>query len=266
MALYFKTIRSSSSGNCLAIRTERNQILIDCGFSSQKSCEYVLREHLSKPSYVDAVVITHNHGDHISYSSLRIMEKYGIQVWIHEDSVSQLIEKHFNGYRFQSLQVKLFSDSQFRVGNLSLQPIRLPHQPGYPTYGFVIRCREQGRCYKVTVAGDFYDGSGLLEHLINADLVYVESNHDPHLLELYPNYNSRFHMNNPNTAQMLCDALSRSRRMPKAVILGHLSLQRNDEAIAINEVREAMIRWGHNWDCKIYIAPRYEASRTITLI
>src|SRR4030042_1988402 len=99
MAFYFKTIRSNSSGNCLALRTEKTCVLIDCGLGSQSSCERTLSKHFGQNIEVNAVVVTHTHSDHINYSSLRILEQYGLQLRIHESNIEQLQEKHFEGYK-----------------------------------------------------------------------------------------------------------------------------------------------------------------------
>jgi len=266
MALYFRTIRSSSNGNCLALWTEKTHILIDCGFSSQISCQRALAAHMTQIPRIDAVVITHNHVDHISYSSLRVLEKYSLPVCIHEDSIEQLEEKHFRGRKFNGLKLESFSIKGFEVGKLRFQPINVPHQLEYPTYGFIIECQQKGLCYKVVVASDFYDGRVLLDYLIDADFIYIESNHDPQLLALYPNPNSHFHMSNPKTAELLYSAGEKSKRIPKAVMLGHLSYIRNETSLALRCVRDAFKQRGRKLDYKIYAAPRYETSRRVAII
>ena len=266
MALYFKTIRSSSSGNCLALWTEKSHVLIDCGFNSQISCERALGAHLHDCPQPNAVVVTHNHVDHISYSSLRMLEKYGLPLRIHEDSIKQLEEKHFRGHTFNGLKLKPFSSDGFEVGQLRFQPINVPHQARYPTYGFMIECRDKDLRYKVVVASDLYDGRVLLDYLVDADFIYIESNHDPDLLNLYPNPNSHFHMSNPRTAELLYNARAKSKRMPRAVMLGHLSYIRNETMLALRSVRDVFRKAGRKLDYKIYVAPRYEASRNVAII
>ncbi|MHA2315082.1 MAG: MBL fold metallo-hydrolase [Candidatus Hermodarchaeia archaeon] len=266
MALYFQTIRSSSSGNCLVLWTEKSHVLIDCGFNSQISCERMLAAHAGHIPSIDAAVITHNHVDHISYSSLRILEKYGLPLRIHEDSIEQLQEKHFRGRKFNSLKLKPFSSNGFKIGELRFQPINVPHRGECPTYGFMIECRQNGLWHKVVVASDLYDGRVLLDYLVDADFIYIESNHDPDLLALYPNPNSHFHMSNTKTAELLCNAREKSKRMPKAVMLGHLSYIRNETRLALRSVRDVFRQQGLILDYKMYVAPRYKASRKMTII
>lgn len=266
MSLYFRSIRSSSSGNCLALWTEKSRVLVDCGFSSQTSCERILSAHFGRKPQVNAVVVTHNHCDHISYSSLRILEQYGISVRVHENNINKLHEKHFRGYKLDRVKIQPFSDRSFNIGEFRFQPFRVPHQPDYPTYAFLIHCRHRHRWHKLIIASDFYDGREVIDHLVDADFVYIESNHDPQLLTLYPNYNSHFHMSNPKTGEILCNARKKSKQSPKAVMLGHLSYIRNDTDLALRSIKDMFRQRGQKLDCRIYAAPRYEASPTVKIV
>jgi len=241
-------------------------VLIDCGFNSQISCEGALAAHVDHISQVDAVVVTHNHMDHISYSSLRVLEKYGLPIRIHENSIDQLQGKHFRGRRFDNLKLRPFSGKGFEVGQLRFQPINVPHQAQYPTYGFMIECQQNSLWYKVVVASDLCDGRVLLDYLVDADFIYIESNHDPDLLNLYPNPNSLFHMSNAKTAELLYNARAKSKRIPRAVMLGHLSYIRNETRLALRSARDVFRQAGRKLDYKIYVAPRYEASRNVAII
>jgi Cft2 family RNA processing exonuclease len=84
MPLYFKSLCSSSSGNCLTLWTENTRILIDCGLSSMKKTRQLLNENIDNPEEIDAVIISHLHGDHISYYPLRVIEDYNYKVKVHK--------------------------------------------------------------------------------------------------------------------------------------------------------------------------------------
>jgi phosphoribosyl 1,2-cyclic phosphodiesterase len=266
MSLYFKSIRSSSSGNCLALCTEKSRVLIDCGFNSQISCKRSLRTHFGHNPQIDAVVVTHNHGDHISYSSLRTLGQYGIPLRIHENNINTLQEKHFRGYNLDHVKIKPFSDKSFDIGEFKFHPFKVPHQPDYPTYAFLIHCHHEHRWYKLIIASDFYDGREIIDHLVDVDFIYIESNHDPQLLALYPNYNSRFHMSNPKAGEILCNAREKSKRSPKIVMVGHLSCIRNNTDLALCSICKTFRQNGQKLDFKIFVAPRYEPSSTIRIV
>lgn len=251
MPLTFQSLRSSSQGNCLLIRTERTRVLIDCGLGSMKRTRELLGSHVGALHDIDALVISHMHSDHISYYPLRVFEKEGIRVKLHENCLPQLKEKHFNGYGFSSLKLKPFTDRDFRVGDLTFRPFEVPHHPFYPTYGFIVRHKN----VKVVIAADFNDWTDVLGHFVDADFIFVESNHDLELLQLYYNPNSLYHMPNPQTGKLLCGVRNNSTKAPKAVMLGHLSLIRNEPQIALREIEYSFQDEGIEMNFELLAAP-----------
>lgn len=259
MSLCFKSLRSSSSGNCLLVWTDRTRVLIDCGLGSMKRTRESLTKNLGDQLDIDAVVVSHTHSDHIGYYSLRVLDSLGVKVRVHESCLSQLKDKHFNGRGFPSLKLKPFADSGFKVGDLTFQPFEVPHNPLFPTYGFVITYKSS----KMVVATDFNGWGSLLEHFVDSDFIYVESNHDMKLLARYFNYNSRYHLPNPETGNLLCTARKHSKKPPQAVMLGHLSSLRNRPDIALEEVKSSFERDGVELDFPLLAAPKSEASEVV---
>ena len=262
MALYFQSICSSSSGNCLALWTESTRLLIDCGLSSMKRTRAALRAVLGDPTQIDSVLLTHTHSDHISYYPLRVLEDYGIDVRLHKDCVDQLKDKHYNDYGFKELKVAAFKKRAFTVGDLKIQPFEVQHNPVYPTYGFQIFYGDT----KIVVATDFLDWTGVFDAFVDADFIFVESNHDRELLRRYYNPNSRFHMPNPETAQLLVQVQKESRTVPSAVMLGHLSSQRNEPSIALDETRRAFESAGVEPDFTLTAAPLREIGPPVRIV
>jgi len=263
MSIYFKTIRSSSSGNCVAVWTDTTRVLFDCGFSSMKQTRAILNENLGDPEDVDAVIISHLHGDHVRYYPLRVLEEYGLSVKVHRNCLKQLKIKHFNGYGFKSLRLEPFGDGKFEIGDMVIQPFEVPHHPGYLTYGFVIRYQQEKKWLKAVLVTDFNNGRGVLRHFKDADFIFVESNHDLELLGMYFNPNSLYHMSNPKTAELLCMARKQSKKAPEAVMLGHISSQRNDANIALNETRRVFQENGLKLEFDLYAAPLYNSSEVV---
>jgi phosphoribosyl 1,2-cyclic phosphodiesterase len=261
MPLHFKSLCSSSSGNCLLVWSEKTRILIDCGLGSMRRTRQILTKHLGNPADLDAVIVSHNHSDHISYYPLRVLEELGTTIIIHENCVAQLKEKHFNGYGFGALKLKPFGDAPFTAGDLSITPFEVPHNPYYHTYGFAITYKNK----KIVLATDFSGWHDSLDYFTDSDFIFVESNHDLELLRLYYNPNSRFHMPNPRTGRMLCEIRKNSRKSPSAVMLGHLSLQRNEPHIAMEETRKAFMDAGMALDFELFAAPRLQASAEVKI-
>lgn len=261
MPLTFQSLRSSSQGNCLLIRTNQTSVLLDCGLGSMKRTRELLSRHVDSLQEIDALVVSHMHSDHISYYPLRVFENEEILIRIHENCHSQLKEKHFNGYGFSTLKLEPFIDKDFRVGDLTFQPFEVPHNPLFPTYGFIIRYKN----IKAVIAADFNDWESLSRHFVDSDFIFVESNYDVELLRLNYNPNSRFHMPNPETGKLLCRVRNDSTKPPQAVMLGHLSLIRNRPQIALREIEYSFRDKGIEMDFELLAAPGLTASEVVRI-
>lgn len=261
MALYFQSICSSSSGNALALWTDTTRLLIDCGLASMKRTRQALAGVFGEKR-LDSVLLTHPHSDHVSYYPLRVMEEMGVTVRILGDGVGPLRCQHFRDHGFKNLRLEPFDCEPFTIGDLCIRPFELDHYPGFPTCGYEIRYGN----HKTVIATDFYNWTRCFESFLDADFLFVESNHDLDLLRRYFNPNSRYHISNPQTAQLLLNVRRESRRAPQRVILGHLSAQRNRPQIALRETQDAFRRAGVPLDFDLTAAPLREPSPPIRIV
>ncbi len=259
MSLHFQSICSSSGGNCLALWSSKTRVLIDCGLSSMKRTRHALTTLFGDPWRIDAVLLTHTHSDHISYYPLRVLDEYGHVIRLHDDCVDQLKQKHFNGYGFKNLNIRPFKNGDFTVGEFKIKPFEVTHSPRYPTYGYRIFYKDK----KIVVVTDFCEWEGILEYFVDADFIFVESNHDLELLEQYYNPNSRFHMPNPDTANLLLEVVGESSKEPQTVMLGHISSQRNEPDLAVGETVELFEKAGRRIEFELLTAPLRECSEII---
>ena len=261
MPINFKSIRSSSKGNCLAVFTDTTRILVDIGLHSMKKTRSALLEAYGHYNNVDGVIVSHTHSDHVSYYPLRVLAETGIPLSVHYSCLEQLQEKHFTGPGLNSLTINTFSDEPFSLGDLTITPFQVSHNPAFPTYGFAIG--HDGK--KIVIATDLNSFDGLIDTFLDADVIFIESNHDLELLRQYYNPNSRYHMPNPHTAKFLEDVCDRSATPPKIVILGHLSPQRNTPKIAIDEIRAYFRTNEKKMEFELVAAPMTSASDIVTV-
>ncbi len=261
MSLYFRSICSSSAGNCLALWSDSTKLLIDCGLSSMKRTRAALTSLFDDPTQIDSVLLTHTHSDHIAYYPLRVLDEYGLMIRLHDDCVNQLADKHFREYAFKNVQLKPYKSKAFTVGDFHIQPFEVAHNPYYPTYGYQIRFQDT----KIVIATDFCDWGSVFEYFVDADFIFVESNHNLELLRQYYNPNSRFHLPNPDAGEMLVTICQESQKPPQQVILGHLSDQRNEPAIALQETRQAFQDAGVEMNFNLDVAPLRQPSEILKL-
>lgn len=261
MSLYFQSLCSSSSGNALALWTETTRLLIDCGLSSMKRTRQTLAAVFGDAS-IDSVLLTHPHSDHISYYPLRVLEDLAVPLRVFDDCVDPLRWQHFSGPGLNNLKLKPFTERPFTVGDFRVRPFTLDHYPAFPTCGFRIECGGK----TLVIATDFYDWNGAFESFLDADFLFVESNHDLELLRKYFNPNSKYHLPNPQTAQLLLNVCRESRRLPRTVILGHLSDQRNRPPLAIRETQNAFRRADRPIDFDLAAAPLRQPGEVIRLL
>jgi phosphoribosyl 1,2-cyclic phosphodiesterase len=261
MPLNFQSLRSSSSGNCLVVKTENTIVVIDCGLSSIRATRKILAQSIANPKYIDLVLISHLHSDHISYYPLRVLEDEGIKLKVHRDCIENLNNKHLYGVGLKKLKLGEYDTKKFNVGDLEIEPFEVPHHPDYLTCGFVIYYKDK----KIVIATDFKDWDGQLDYFADADFIFVESNHDLELLRKYFNPNSLYHLPNPKTADLLCHALKKSKKIPQVIMLGHLSEQRNTPQIAIKEIKTAFKKNGIDNGLRILTAPPDKCSEVINL-
>lgn len=276
MSLTFQSIRSSSSGNCVVLRSATTTLLVDCGIRTQRDCDDLLNRRLARRGDdlfgggrlfngscgVDAVLVSHAHGDHIGYAALRSLAKHGVPVHSHRHVVRHLRQEHATDtWPVKPELVEFTGGESFWVGDVLVEPMEVPHAPSCVTYGFVFRSGG----VKAVVCTDFWDYSAVLDRFVDADFIFVEANHDPELLRIRPNYASRFHLSNPKTGRLLAAARARSTRPPRAVRLGHLSNERNTEELALSAVREAFQREGIELDFDLGAAPKYRPGEEVVI-
>lgn len=230
------SIASGSSGNCVYVGTDTTSILVDAGIS-RKRIELGLEEIGIRGSELDAVVITHEHSDHIRGLGV-LSRKYKIPVYATKETLEEISRIPSLGHFPEGLFHEIRPDVDFTVGDMEMLPFTIYHDAANPV-AYRIRNGRQS----VAVATDMghYD-AGIISHLQGLDAVLLESNHDVNMLETgpYPYYLKRRilgdygHLSNENAGRLLTYILHDNM---KKILLGHLSRENNYEALAYETVR-----------------------------
>lgn len=169
MSIKLCILASGSSGNCTFIGTETTRILIDAGLSAKKATEK-LAEIGETPDALDAICVTHEHGDHIA--GIRVLQKkHGIPVYANAGTLEGIRVARQGG---DVICRQFTTGSAFEIGDLCLEPFSVPHD-AYEPVGFVIR---NGDC-SIGLATDIGIVTNLLREKIRAcEVVVIEANHD----------------------------------------------------------------------------------------
>ena len=269
--LVFRSLRSGSSGNMLLLEhrceTGECRLIVDCGIRSQKSCRQIFETEIDSTSRFDGLLVTHAHSDHINYPSLRVLEQMQVPIYLHHRTLAEVKQRYLNPYKLPAsvdlsgLDLRTFDREPFRIGSFEIEPIPVPHAPGVATHAFIIRQNGQ----KLLLASDFNDPDAVVPHIYDCDLIYLEANYDQGLLRKYYNPASLFHMANPATGLLLDHAIARSDHKPRAIVLGHLSDERNRPDLALGTIREVLERSSRLDGIKIYAAPRHTPGEPVIL-
>lgn len=261
------SIASGSSGNCIYAGTDDHHVLIDAGISKKK-IENGLEEIGLKASEMDAILITHEHMDHVK--GLGVMaRKYGIPMYATEGTIEAIKQQDRIGKVDESLYHPIEKGRDFEIGDITVHPIATSHDAADPV-AYVLR--SGGKSLGVMTDLGKYDDY-IVDNLQNLDVLLLEANHDVNMLEVggYPYYlkqrilSDRGHLSNERSGQLLGRILHDHF---KQVILGHLSKENNYPRLAYETVR-LEISMGDNpykgSDFPISIARRDEPSELITI-
>lgn len=259
------SIASGSSGNCIFAASDTTNIMIDVGISG-KRIEKGLGDIGYSTRDMAGILVTHEHSDHISGLGV-ISRRYGIPIYATRGTKEAVLNCKNVGEIPQELFREIQSDAPFTIGDITVSPISISHDAAEPT-AFVLR---QGK-KSLGVMTDLgrYDGY-IVEKLQNLDVLFLEANHDVHMLEVgtYPYYlkrrilGDRGHLSNELSGQLLSEVLHDNF---KTAILGHLSKENNYERLAYETVRleiDMADNDYHAGDFPIHVAKRDELSDVI---
>ncbi len=230
-------LASGSKGNSALVATSRTRILVDCGLSCKETFR---RLHAAgeDPHSISAVVISHEHSDHIA----------GLPVLARKLKVPIFMTGPANDAWARACddsdldRLELFSSGRsFDIGDITVTPFTVPHDSADPV---AFTFRSGG--VKLAICTDLgYMPVSVREHLKGCDLLMLESNHDLEMLRSGPypwsvkqRVMSRVgHLSNDALAEFFGNGYDGGAAF---VILAHLSEQNNHPEIARRCAEQAL--------------------------
>lgn len=230
----FCSLGSGSGGNATVVEAvdgaRTHRVVIDCGFSLREFEARLARAGL-QCSDLDAVFVTHEHGDHVG-CALTLARRHGLPLWMSRGTWRAI------GEPGSDVQPCFARDGEaITIGSLQLTPYTVPHDAAEPLQ---LRCSD-GRATLGVLTDAGSATPHLLAHLHDCDALLLECNHDGAMLAASrypPSLKARIggplgHLSNHTAAEIL--AQCRRDRL-QHLVAAHLSEQNNRPELA----REAL--------------------------
>jgi phosphoribosyl 1,2-cyclic phosphodiesterase len=224
-------LASGSRGNAILVSSGTHSVLFDLGISVRK-----LKIRGSELGVdfngLKAVFVSHEHADHI-YGLKKFSEKTDLPIFATEGTLSAPANRHLKN------QSAIKSGDTIRLNGFEIQAFRIPHDASEPV-GFLV----SDHVHRIAIATDLGSSNTLVqERLKGADLVVLESNHDPDMLRSGPYpwplkqriLGKYGHLSNLDCAKLL--AKIQNHGLKKAV-LAHISDKNNEPELAYRVSRE----------------------------
>ena len=227
----FCPLASGSKGNAIFVGTKNTRILIDAGISARTLCER-LEEIQVDLRDIDAILISHEHTDHIR-GLTSIALKNRIPVFANSETAKAIIEILGEPPKF-----KIFSTGEtFEFGDLEIHPFSIQHDTLDPV-AFTIKTGP----LKLGFCTDLGFATTLVKnHLKQCDYLYVEANHQPSMVHSSNRpliYKQRVlsrqgHLSNDQCADLISEVIHKNL---KHIHLAHLSQECNHPDLALSVV------------------------------
>ncbi len=235
----FCALASGSSGNCIFAEHNGTRILIDAGISAKRIAE-ALQEIGVEPESIEAMLITHDHSDHIQGAAV-FSRKYGTDIYATKGTL-QYICANCRAKPDNSRQHYIDRTTPFEIGSIRIEPFAVLHDAIDPV-GYAL-CADGKRLGIATDLGTFDEM--IVSRLMGADALYIEANHDVNMLMLgtYPyqikcRINSDIgHLSNEACAQLIGRVRAEN---TKAVVLAHISRENNFAELAYETVKQSIL-------------------------
>lgn len=230
----FASLGSGSEGNALVVQVAETVVLLDCGFSVSETLSRLARLNL-QADQLDGIVVTHEHGDHIS-GVAKLARKFNLPVWLTHGTL------RMQSIAFSEITVtEINPHATFAIGDIEVQPYLVPHDAVEPVqYVFGDGARRLG------VLTDTGHVTPHIEAILNGcHALVLECNHDVEMLlngrypaSLKQRVGGRFgHLSNQQAGALLSRL---DNRFLQHIVAAHLSRHNNLPGLAVSALSQAL--------------------------
>lgn len=271
--LYYLSLGSGSSGNCCYLGTTSGGILIDAGIKADE-VEMKLKGNGIEMKQVKAILLTHDHSDHVKYVYTLVRNHKHLRVFCTNRVLNGIMRRHSISKRLKDYHIPIFKEIPFKICDFEITAFEVPHD-GSDNMGFSIGFDNRN----FVLATDLGAVTERARHYMQrANYLVIEANYDLTMLKVghYPEYlKARIqteigHMDNMHTASFLKEIINPDL---SHIFLCHLSQDNNTPQKALSAVRGALEEVGkkvgkaentledRQADVQLMALPRFESTR-----
>jgi len=226
-----KIISSGSKGNSTFIESNGTRILVDVGVTFQR-IKKTLEEIDEDVNKIDAVLISHEHSDHMS-GLASLIKKIGCHVYIKKELLNP-IKKVIDDEYIEIV------DTDIKIGTINIDLFNTSHD--VPNNGYLIEDDGKSIIY-ITDTG--YISKKIIDITKNKSLYIIESNHDEEMLMNGPYpfilkqrvLSDTGHLSNEASTSYLKKVIGSNTNY---IILAHISENNNTYELALNNAKEKL--------------------------
>lgn len=230
---FFCTIASGSKGNAAILSYGSTNLLIDAGISCRRLAEELKKLDI-KLSDLTAVLVTHEHSDHIR----------GIETLYHNTTIPIYMSvgtacsvETFLPFIHNAAGV-FYAGDRFEIGEIGVETFSTPHDAA-DSVGFRFYAGNSVLGYATDLG---HITPEIKKRLMGLECLFIESNHDIFSLLQgpYPDFLKRRivgrlgHLSNDDCADLVADAVRNGTRW---ITLCHLSEQNNTPELAVKATK-----------------------------
>ncbi|MBR6470673.1 MAG: MBL fold metallo-hydrolase [Victivallales bacterium] len=227
-------LASGSNGNCAVVHSGSQAIMVDCGISL-RTLRRRLKEEAVDESWIKAILITHEHADHIQGARVAA-QHFGVPIY----ATARCAEVLRARFEFGMMNL-IAACNDFPLSGFNVRAFPVPHD-AVDTVGYVFT-REST---KIGLATDLGQTNPMANfQLRDCNTLVLESNYDVNMLASskrpWP-LKTRIlgpsgHLSNADSAKFLPEVVTRNTRN---VILAHISGDCNTYDIAERTAHESL--------------------------
>ena len=251
-------LASGSSGNAALLATGKTRILVDAGLSMRETGKRLaaIGESLAN---IDAIVITHEHSDHVS-GLVSLARQLNAPIYITRLTAPAIPWGEYTP-KLDCFQ----AGTTFTIGDIEIDSFTIPHDAIDPV-GFCFRTHG----VKIGIVTDLgYLPDSIKFHLRGTDLLVLESNHDLEMLKVGPYpwsvkqrvMGRKGHLSNDVVSDFIRIDLDST---ISTLVLGHLSEHNNHPEIVRAMAGRALDRAGRALFTRLVVAEPKQQTEVFT--